>query len=65
MIVGQGITLDITNKRLYMAISDVGKAMLSADPSDKGGPDHIKLPKNICGCVYQMDGMGASDWKVG
>lgn len=52
----EGITLDPDTKILYIAMSVVDKGMNDNNSTfDKGGPNHIKLPKNICGTVYALD----------
>ena len=51
----EGITHDPATNTLYIAMSVVDKGMLDNDASfDKGGPNHIKLPKNVCGTVYGL-----------
>jgi secreted PhoX family phosphatase len=58
----EGITFDPDGKVLYVAMSEVARGMednkkngTDNDKYDKGGPNHIKLPCNECGCVYAMD----------
>jgi secreted PhoX family phosphatase len=51
----EGITFDPDSKILYVAMSEVAKGMEAGSKNDKGGPDHIKLPKNKCGVVYGLD----------
>lgn len=52
----EGITLNPDTKTLYVAMSVVDKGMNDNNATfDKGGPNHIKLPKNICGTVYALD----------
>jgi uncharacterized protein len=52
----EGVTLDPDTKTLYIAMSVVDKGMNDNNSTfDKGGPNHIKLPKNICGTVYALD----------
>jgi len=51
----EGITLDPDTKMLYIGMSVVDKGMLDNDSKyDKGGPNHIKLPKNSCGTVFGL-----------
>ena len=51
----EGITLDPDTKTLYLAMSVVSKGMKDNDATfDKGGPNHIRLPENICGTVYAL-----------
>lgn len=55
----EGITLDPDTKTLYIGMSVVSKGMKDNDAAnDKGGPNHIRLPENLCGTVYalQLDG---------
>lgn len=52
----EGITFDPMSNTLYLAMSEVGKAMLAGSDSDAGGPDHIQLAEeNPCGAVYALD----------
>ncbi|NVJ91517.1 MAG: DUF839 domain-containing protein [Methylocystaceae bacterium] len=51
----EGITLDPVHKQLYVAMSAVEKGMMDAEKHDKGGPNHVRLPKNKCGTVYRLD----------
>jgi secreted PhoX family phosphatase len=58
----EGVTYDPDGKVLYVAMSEVTRGMENyqknckeSDKYDKGGPNHIKLPCNECGCVYGMD----------
>ena len=52
----EGITYDAANKKLYTAISDVSKGMEDGHSSnDKGTQNHIRVGKNSCGCVMEMD----------
>ncbi|MBV5342020.1 MAG: DUF839 domain-containing protein [Deltaproteobacteria bacterium] len=51
----EGITLDPDTRTMYLAMSVVSKGMKDNDASyDKGGPNHIKLPENVCGTVYAL-----------
>lgn len=51
----EGITHDPDANIMYLAMSDVTKGMKDNDSSsDKGGPNHIKLPENRCGTVYAL-----------
>ncbi|BCO10370.1 alkaline phosphatase [Desulfolithobacter dissulfuricans] len=51
----EGITFDPDHKRLYVAMSQVAKGMEDGKKYDKGGPNHVRLPKNKCGVVYGLD----------
>ncbi len=58
----EGITYDPDNQILYVAMSEVARGMEDSmkngaenDKYDKGGPNHVALPYNLCGCVYGMD----------
>ena len=51
----EGITYDPENKKLYVAMSEIAKGMEAGAKQDKGGPDHVQLPKNKCGVVYGLD----------
>jgi hypothetical protein len=42
--------------KFYAALSDISAGMLNRDPSrDKGGPNHIAVAANKCGCVMELD----------
>ena len=47
----EGIAIDETNKKAYMAISYQDKGMLQ---DDTFGVDHIKVAKNNCGVTYEI-----------
>jgi secreted PhoX family phosphatase len=51
----EGITFDAKRGILYVAMSEVTKGMEDGSKQDKGGHNHIRLPKNICGTVYGLD----------
>ena len=51
----EGITFDAERSILYVAMSQVAKGMEDNGKHDKGGPNHIRLPKNKCGTVYGLD----------
>jgi secreted PhoX family phosphatase len=59
----EGITYDPDSKKAYTALSNIGLGMLgddgktppALDPNDQGGPNHIKMKANSCGCVMEMD----------
>ena len=52
----EGITYDPHERRLYLAMSEISKGMEGDSNSefDRGGPNHIRLPKNECGVVYSL-----------
>lgn len=61
----EGISFDPVRKKLYVAMSQIGKGMLD-DPSGKdlGGYNDIKLTENSCGAIYELsinDNMVATD----
>ncbi|MFA5234121.1 MAG: alkaline phosphatase PhoX [Sulfurimonas sp.] len=61
----EGISFDPVRKKLYVAMSQIGKGMLD-DPSGKdlGGYNDIKLAENSCGAIYELsinDNMVATD----
>ncbi|MEA2072593.1 MAG: alkaline phosphatase [Campylobacterota bacterium] len=47
----EGIAIDNTNKKAYMAISYQDKGMLA---DDSFATDHIRVAKNNCGATYQI-----------
>ena len=52
----EGITYNAANKKLYTAISAVERGMEDGHSSnDKGTENHIRVGKNSCGCVMEMD----------
>lgn len=51
----EGITFDPKTNTLYVAMGEIAKGMAASSKYDKGGPDHIQLPKNKCGVVYALD----------
>merc|ERR1711939_352007 len=52
----EGITYDAANRKIYTAVSSVGRGMKNNDASrDKGTGNHIKVKENSCGCVMEMD----------
>jgi uncharacterized protein len=52
----EGFTYDPGTKKAYTAISSVDSGMLNNHPTnDKGGPNHIKVKPNDCGCVMELD----------
>lgn len=57
----EGLTYDHVNRRLFVALSVIGRGMEdrqnrgSADPSfDRGGANHIRVDYNPCGAVYEL-----------
>ena len=52
----EGITYDAERKKIYTAVSSVGRGMKNNEASrDKGTGNHIKVKENSCGCVMEMD----------
>lgn len=51
----EGITFNPATSTLYVAMSQIAKGMEDGSKYDKGGPNHIRLPKNKCGVVYGLD----------
>ncbi|MGY9046903.1 hypothetical protein P775_25875 [Puniceibacterium antarcticum] len=51
----EGIAYDPDHNKVYLSISEVGKAMEAGSKGDKGGRDDIQLEANSCGAVYQLD----------
>lgn len=58
----EGITFSPKRSKMYTSISDVRRGMEDNKSGGKndtkydiGGPNHIRLPVNNCGCVYEMD----------
>jgi secreted PhoX family phosphatase len=61
----EGITFDPDGMRLFVAMSEVSAGMEDFrrrgkpdDTYDQGGPNHIRLPYNLCGVVYALDVTG-------
>jgi secreted PhoX family phosphatase len=57
----EGLTYDPATHRLFVALSVIDRGMEDqrqwgeADPTyDLGGPNHIRLPHNPCGTVYEL-----------
>lgn len=51
----EGSTYDPATNRVYFAITEVGKGMTDADEkTDLAGRNDIRLAKNGCGAVYEM-----------
>jgi len=52
----EGITYDPDSKKAYTAMSNIGLGMDDNHAQwDLGGPNHIKVKANECGCVMEMD----------
>jgi len=51
----EGITFNPDDMKLYVAMSEVAKGMEDGSGNDVGGPNHIALPANKCGAVYEME----------
>ncbi len=50
----EGLTFDPDSSSLYVSISELSKGMTDGDKDEAGGPNHIRLPQNRCGGVYQL-----------
>ncbi len=51
----EGQAYDPATNRLYVAMTEIGKGMTDADKkADLVGRNDIRLPKNGCGAVYEM-----------
>lgn len=50
----EGNTYNPEKNTLYLAMSEVSKAMTTGDKLDKGGRDDVRLAKNGCGAVYEL-----------
>lgn len=49
----EGVMVNAVDKKLYAALTRMQAGM---EPStDANVPDHIRLPKNACGAVYELD----------
>lgn len=51
----EGVTYDAHRNALYIALSYVEKAMGKNDEWDFAGNDHIGVPENRFGCVFQLE----------
>ena len=52
----EGFTYDPATKKAYTAISSIERGMLNNEAKrDLGGPNHIKVKENKCGCVMEFD----------
>lgn len=52
----EGLALDVTTQTLYVAMSEIARGMLDADPSyDLGTTNDVRVGANSCGAVYAMD----------
>lgn len=51
----EGQAYDLATNRLYLAMTQVAKGITDADPkTDLVGRNDIRVPKNDCGAVYEM-----------
>ena len=50
----EGIAFNPDGGKLYLAMSEVSKAMTAGDKGDLGGRDDIRVSKNPCGAVYEL-----------
>ena len=51
----EGIAYNPDKNSVYVAMSEVAKGMVDGDKSDKGGHNAIRLKKNACGAVYELN----------
>lgn len=58
----EGITFSSKRNKMYTAVSEVRRSMedykskgSESDSYDIGGPNHVRVEYNKCGCVYSMD----------
>jgi len=52
----EGITYSVETGKLYIGMTMIRRSMEDATHgNDKGGPNHIRVAKNDCGCVYELD----------
>jgi hypothetical protein len=52
----EGISFNTGNNKLYAALTNIGNGMLNnATTHDRGGPNHIRVAANSCGCVMELD----------
>lgn len=51
----EGITFNAKDSKLYLAMSEVARGMEDDSSNDKGGYNDIRLPKNSCGAVYELN----------
>ena len=52
----EGISFNAGNNKLYAALTNIGNGMLNnATTHDRGGPNHIRVAANGCGCVMELD----------
>jgi secreted PhoX family phosphatase len=50
----EGLVHNTDHNSLYLAMSEVSKAMTDGDDLDKGGRNDIRVYKNSCGAVYEL-----------
>lgn len=51
----EGVTFNAAQNTLYVAMSQVTKGMEDGSSQDTGGNNDIRLGKNSCGAVYQLE----------
>lgn len=62
----EGVTFDPDTKRLYLAVSSIGRGMLDADKKyDAGGPNDLRMAANNCGAVYALDAASGQKDSIG
>lgn len=50
----EGLAYDTQRNAMYLALSEIGGAMLDKAEQDRGGSNDIRLSKNACGAVYEL-----------
>ena len=50
----EGLAYDTQRNAVYLALSEIGGAMLDKVEQDRGGSNDIRLSKNACGAVYEL-----------
>ncbi len=51
----EGMTFNPDQNVAYLAMSEISKGMEDASDQDTAGPNQIRLGKNKCGAVYELD----------
>jgi uncharacterized protein len=55
----EGFTFNPEQKVAYLAISEIDKGMENDKGADAGGPNDIRLARNLCGAVYELQMTGS------
>lgn len=50
----EGLAYDSQRNAVYLAVSEIGSAMLDNSEQDRGGSNDVRLSKNACGAVYEL-----------